>query len=180
MLTLEIWGCTCSSWAVFTGVTADRNGWLKNYFWNMVDISGHNICSIHSRKTNDPSTQSYGVPSSDEYREHCICIYSKGYLHHEYVMVILKGVVFREKGFLWDKSSPHWTQSTSDSYILCFRKSKGVHNKKSSVNNEYIRMLLVFWGNLWKVPQGVQWTAEKNDRVGWTYLVINSVILTVE
>ncbi len=90
-------------------------------------------------------------------------------------MVILKGVLFRKTSFLWDKSSPYWTQWTSVTHILWFGNPKGIQNMKSSVNSEY-RMLLVFWGNFCKVPRGVRMGGWKNDGIGWTYLVINFVI----
>ena len=41
------------------------------------------------------------------------------------------------------------------SHMLCIGKQKGVQDMKSSVNIEYIGMLLIFWGNLCKVSQGV-------------------------
>ncbi len=110
-----------------------------------------------------------------------MCMYHfDAYWHHEYAMVIQKGGLFRKISFLWDKSSPDWTQLTSVTYIFYFGEPKGVQNMESSVNSEYIGKLLVFWDNLCKVPQGVKMDSSNNDGVGWTYLVITFVIITVE
>ncbi len=37
-------------------------------------------------------------------------------------MVIQKGALFRKTSFLWDKSSPDWTQLPSDTYVLGIQK----------------------------------------------------------